>query len=263
MAENIQAGSEDFRPETEEPIELPFEEQVLSRLDAMESSIRTESSRWNGIQGIYDKNTAAIEQLRDFFTTELGDTKKTAGLFEQYIRESQGDEAWNRYQTQADAAAYRAGETAKPAEQPKQPAPTTAAERTLASARTDAFYDVLVPQAWRTAKRLGLNLDFDAFGAMFGTKFRPLDWGDPEPGDALGSAVLETAMNAVVRTEVNRIKANAKPRTTPAETTRGATTNSARLTGQFVLEATRPSEKSTKDLIKAREDILDRFYAPT
>ena len=92
MAEQAGTEEEVSRPEESQEdneglVEIPFEERVMQRLDALETSIRNEGSRWNGIQGIYDKNTASINELRGLFTEEFGSTKKTLGLFEAFIRD--------------------------------------------------------------------------------------------------------------------------------------------------------------------------------
>ena len=220
MAEDELAGTEVSSPEEEaiEPVELPFEERLLQRLDGLEHSLRTVDARVNGIHSIGDRNTAQITQLHAAFTEEFGATKKAVGLFEKFIRESQGDAAYQQWEQQQELEAYREKEKA-PKPPPDEP---RAVQRGLAQERDDAFFLSIVPELHEYAQDRGLNVDMNGFAALFGNKFKTLEWGEPTETDTLGQRKLVKAAKEVVRAEVDRLRAAGKPRATIAEASRGA-----------------------------------------
>ena len=78
---SAELSTDETTDETTEPIELPFEEQVMQRLDALGKDVRDTNARISGVQSIYDRNTAQIKELQTAFTEEYGTSKKALSLF--------------------------------------------------------------------------------------------------------------------------------------------------------------------------------------
>ena len=218
MADNEEQGSEGLSTdESSEPIELPFEERVMLRLEGLTKEVRDANARSSGVQSISDRNTAELNALRTDFTEQYGTSKKVLGLFERFVRDTRGEEEWAKYEEQQELEDLRASAKA-PKEPPRKEEPP---QDGLQERRIVAFHGALVPEAKKLARKLGLLLESDTFVEIFDSKFRTLKWGDPTEGDPLGSTELWEGMEGVIRQEVTRSRKAATPRSAIAEITRG------------------------------------------
>lgn len=223
MADDVEQGSAELSTDetTEVPIEVPFEERVSQQLDALVKDIRDTNARMSGIQGIYDRNTAEINALRQAFTEGYGTSKKALSLFEQFVRSSQGEEAWKDYEEQQEIQDLRDKAKRPPQDATSKDPPPPTPSNALWDKRQNAFYGPVLAEVHEFAQQKGFALDLAGLGSVFGTKFQKLEWGAPTDADDLGARPLVKAMKDIITQEAVRLRAQAKPRVTPAETLRG------------------------------------------
>ena len=207
MAEE-QAGTEDvFSPESEEAPEPTFEERASQRLDTLETMIRNESSRWNGIQGIYDRNTAAITKLESSIEERYGNTKKAEALLEQVAKLTLGDEAWKAWEQQQEMADLR-----RKVEAPKPKEGESQAPSKMDSINT-AYNATTIPSMKRRVAAIGYSFEL----AM---NLRPDIRGAETDEDPMGLLDFEEEWFSKVLAAKKRAESQAKPRTT-VDTLRG------------------------------------------